>query len=153
MHLNDAASWIIVVFGAVFALTTVGLLSVLAFALKKLTSVLENLTAKAEPVIVKASDTLESVQRVTLSVGEKADTILARGETLTENVAGKVEKTSSAVQNAVTAPLINLSSLIAGVSKGISTWSHAATGGGPKSGNDKHNDKHKVRNDDERAHI
>lgn len=148
MHLNDAASWIIVVFGAVFALTTVGLLGVLAFALKKLTSVLENLTAKAEPVIVKASDTLESVQRVTLSVGEKADTILARGETLTENVADKVEKTSSAVQNAVTTPLINLSSLIAGVSKGVSTWSHAAAGG-PKSGNG----KNEVRSEDERAQI
>ncbi len=124
MHLNDAASWVLVVFGAIFALTTVGLLGALAFALSKLQQQITKLTDKVDPVIAKASSTLDSVQRVTVMVGDKADQILTRGEALTEDVSQKVENTASVVQNAVTTPLINLSSLIAGVSRGFSTWNH-----------------------------
>ncbi len=129
MHLNDAASWILVVFGAIFSLTTVGLLGALAFAMTKIQQQLTKLTDKLEPVVVKASDTLDTVNRITVSVGEKADHILTRGEVMTENVSQNVEKTASAVQSAVTTPLINLSSLITGVSKGFSVWGRAATHG------------------------
>ena len=55
---------------------------------------------------------------------------MARGEVLTENVSHNVEKTATAVQSAVTTPLINLSSLIAGVSKGFNVWGRSATHGG-----------------------
>lgn len=135
MHLNDAASWVLVVFGALFALTTVVLLGILAFALTKVQQQLTKLTDKVDPVIVKASDTLDTVQRVTANVGEKADTILSRGETLTENVSHNVERTATVVQTTVTTPLINLSSLLAGLGKGVSVWSQAATHGGRVNGN------------------
>lgn len=127
MHLNDAASWVLVVFGAIFALMAVGLLGVLAFAMTKIQQQLTKLTDKLEPVVIKASDTLDTVHRVTVTVGEKADHILTRGEVMTENVSHNVEKTAVAVQSAVTTPLINLSSLITGVSKGFSVWGRAAT--------------------------
>ena len=38
-------------------------------------------------------------------------------------------QTTSVVQGAVTSPLINLSSLITGLSTGLSVWSRAATDG------------------------
>jgi hypothetical protein len=40
-----------------------------------------------------------------------------------EDIADKVEDTANVVQKTVTKPLINLSSLIAGISKGFATFS------------------------------
>ena len=129
----------LIVFGAIFSLIAVGALVVMAIAVKKLELLVENLSNKAEPVIIKASDTLDTVHRVTVSVGEKADHILARGEVLTESVSQNIETTANTVQSAVTGPLISLSSLITGVTKGFSVWGQAATHGvnGTSSGSTK----------------
>lgn len=125
--LSTWASISLIIFVAIFSLIAVGALVALAFAMNKLQQQVEKLTTKVEPIIVKASTTLDTVQRVTVSVGDKADTILTRGEALTENVSHKVETTATVVENAVTKPLINLSSLLAGVSKGVSVYSHGGT--------------------------
>jgi len=127
--LSTVATFSLFVFVTIFSLIAVGALVALAFALNKLQQQVEKLTTKVEPVIAKASTTLDTVQRVTVSVGDKADTILTRGEALTENVSHKVETTATVVENAVTKPLINLSSLIAGVSKGVSVYSHGGANG------------------------
>jgi len=121
-----AALWIFV---GLFALITVGLLGVMAFALTKLVKLLDTVTNKLDPVIVKATAAIDTVQRVTTNVGEKADQILTKGEALTDNVSDKVEKTAGVVQQTVTGPLINLSSLITGVSKGFSVYTHSSTEG------------------------
>lgn len=134
MQLSGAASLALVLFVVIFGLVTVILLGILAFAITKIQQQVTKLTDKVEPVVVKASDTLDTVHRVTVSVGEKADTILSRGEILTENVSQNVEKTANVVQTTVTTPLINLSSLITGVSKGFSVWGHTTTQGGSTNG-------------------
>lgn len=105
-----------------FALISVVLLAVVAFSLNKIGGQVEKLTNMAEPVVTKASNTLDTVQRVTMNVGEKADNILTRGETLTENVSANVEKTANVVQHTVTTPLIKVSSMLAGVTKGFSVY-------------------------------
>ena len=71
---------------------------------------------------------IETVQRVTTNVGEKADQILTKGEALTDDVTDRVEKTAGVVQKSVTGPLISLSSLITGVSKGFSVYTHSSNG-------------------------
>lgn len=124
MHIQFGpfASFCLVFFVTIFALTTVGLFAVLAIALTKMQQQVTKLTDKLEPVIGKVSTTLDTVQRITTNVGEKADTILTRGEELTENLSHKVENTADVVQETVTTPLINLSSLLAGISRGFSVW-------------------------------
>jgi len=107
---------------AVSQLIVVVLLAVVAISLLKLNQKLEKITDMAEPVVNKASDTLDNVQRVTANVGEKADKILTRGVELTESVSGNVEKTATVVHQTVTTPLIKLSSVIAGVSKSVSVY-------------------------------
>ena len=92
----------------------------------KLVSLLDKVVSKIDPVIAKATDTIETVQRVTTNVGEKADQILTKGEALTDNVSDRVEKTAGVVQKSVTEPLIKLSSLITGVSKGFSVYTHSS---------------------------
>lgn len=124
MHIQfgPVASFALVFFVVLFALVTVGLFAALALALTKMQQQLAKLTDKLEPVIVKASATLDTVQRITANVGEKADVILTRGEALTESLSHKVENTADVVQETVTMPLINLSSLLAGISRGFSVW-------------------------------
>jgi len=129
MYLSGPASFALILFVILFGIITVVLLGVLAFALIKMQQQVEKLTNIAEPVALKASDTLETVQRVTMSVGEKADHILSRSESLTENVSDRVEKTANVVQTAVTTPLINLSSLITGVSTAFNVYGKKANTG------------------------
>lgn len=124
--MSIAATTSLFIFVGLFALITVGLLGAMAFALMKLVSLLDKVVSKIDPVIAKATDTIETVQRVTTNVGEKADQILTKGEALTDNVSDRVEKTAGVVQKSVTEPLINLSSLITGVSKGFSVYTHSS---------------------------
>jgi len=124
--MSIAATTSLFIFVGLFALITVGLLGAMAFALMKLVSLLDKVVSKIDPVIAKATDTIETVQRVTTNVGEKADQILTKGEALTDNVSDRVEKTAGVVQKSVTEPLIKLSSLITGVSKGFSVYTHSS---------------------------
>ena len=126
--MSIAATTSLFIFVGLFALITVGLLGAMAFALNKLVKLLDTVVGKIDPVIIKATDTIETVQRVTTNVGEKADQILTKGEALTDNVTDRVEKTADVVQKSVTGPLISLSSLITGVSKGFSVYSHSSNG-------------------------
>lgn len=120
--MTNLASFLVVLFVGLSQLIVVALIAVLAVALVKLNKKLEQITDMAEPVILKASDTLDTVQRVTSTVGEKADVILTRGVELTDSVSGNVEKTAVTVQQTVTTPLIKLSSVLAGISKGMSVY-------------------------------
>jgi len=115
-----------------FGLITVALLGVVAFCLVKMQQQVDRLTTMAEPLAEKASTTLDEVQRVTVTVGDRADTILGRGETLTDHVATRVEQTASVIQSTVTSPLIKLSSLVNGIIAALSTYTRATTGASPK---------------------
>jgi uncharacterized protein YoxC len=124
MHLETWAEISLLIFGGIFSLVTVGLLGVIALAISKLVALLDKVTNKMDPVIVKATDAIETVQRVTNNVGARADQVLIKGEALTDDVSGRVEKTAGVVQSAVIGPLINLSSIINGVSKGFQVYTH-----------------------------
>jgi len=124
--MSAVATSALFIFVGIFAILTVILIGVIAFALTKLVKMLDSVTHKLDPVIVKATDAIETVQRVTSNIGEKSDQILTRGEAMTETVSGRVERTADVVQQAVTGPLINLSSLIAGLSKGVSAYTQSS---------------------------
>ena len=124
--MSTVATSALFIFVGIFAVLTVVLIGVMAIALTKLVKMLDSVTNKLDPVIVKATDAIETVQRVTANIGEKSDQILTRGEAMTENVSGRVERTADVVQQAVTGPLINLSSLITGLSKGVASYKQSS---------------------------
>lgn len=132
MHLETWAEISLLIFGGLFSLITVVLFGAIAFALNKLVSLLATMTNKLDPLIGKATDAVETVQRVTTNVGAKVDQVLVKGEALTDDVSGRVEKTAGVVQSAVIGPLINISSLINGVSKGFAVYAHSSTENGTK---------------------
>ncbi len=107
----------------ILSLGTIGLLAGIVFGLKKLNQTLDRALDKAQPVINKTTDVLNTVQRVTMNVGEKADAIMVKGEALADNLAQRVEETAGVVEKTVTSPLIGFSSVLAGVSRGFNTFS------------------------------
>ncbi len=128
MHLETWAEISLLIFGGLFSLVTVGLLGAIALAISKLVSLLEKGLDKVDPVIVKTANVIDTVQRVTTNIGVKADQVLVKGEALTDDVSGRVEKTAGVVQSAVIGPLINVSSIINGISKGFQVYTHPGTG-------------------------
>lgn len=116
------------IFVLIFGLITVALLGAIALGLKELNKRLDKAIDAAQPVLNKSTDVLDTVQRITMNVGEKADAILSQGETLSEKLASQAERTASVVEQAVTSPLINLASLFAGVTRGVHAFTKNTTG-------------------------
>lgn len=137
MELNPVASWVLVIGYIVCAVTTTVLLGGLVYALSKLTAKLEELLAKAEPLLAKADEALTVTNEKITAIGDKAEGILAQGEETAESVHHKVDRTATAVQRTIHAPIIGLNSLAAGVSRGVQTFSRlqrevAPTDGAPE---------------------
>jgi len=120
--LNPAASWVLVIGYIVFALVSAVLLLGIAFALRTLNAKLNDLLAKADPLLAKADDLLTIANEKVTSIGDKAEGILAQGEETAESVHEKVDKTAAAVQRTLHAPIININSLAAGVTRGVETF-------------------------------
>ncbi len=124
MTLDTAATvslYIVLVFVVIFALLTVALLGMIAFSLRSLQTKVDTALDQVAPVLSKTTETLDTVQRVTSNIGERADAILERSESATEDVARKVEATASVVQKSISTPLINFASLVAGITEGLSS--------------------------------
>ena len=119
----QVALYIVLFFILILSIGTIGLLAGIVFGLKKLNQTLDRALDKAQPVINKTTDVLDTVQRVTMNVGEKADAIMVKGEALADNLAQRVEETAEVVEKTVTSPLIGFSSVLAGVSRGFQTLS------------------------------
>ena len=114
---ETVALYIVLFFVLIFAILTVALLGAIAYALLKLRKQVDIALDKVDPVLTKTTDVLGTVERVTMNVGEKTDSILTRSEELTNNLAQKVEGTATVVEKTVTSPLINLASLLAGLTR------------------------------------
>lgn len=122
MALNPVASTVIVISVIFCMLFSLGVLIFIARALQALNTRLTDITAKVEPLLIKADDILTVTGEKIHSIGDKAEGILAQGEEVAETVHEKVDRTATTVQRAVHAPLINLNSLAAGLSQGMATF-------------------------------
>jgi len=132
MTISAGASAAVIIFVFLFGFVTVTLLGVVAYSLYKMQQQVDKLTTLAEPLANKVSTTLDEVQRVTVNVGDRADTILERSEHLTDHVANKIEQTSSIIQSSVTSPLIKVSSLVNGIIAALSTYQRSSATGSKK---------------------
>lgn len=122
MQLSETASWLLVIGYLVLSLGTIVLLGAVAVGLSKLNAKLEDLTVKAEPLLAKTDQILTLANDKITSIGDKAEGILTQGEETAESVHEKVDKTATAVQRTVYAPIIGLNSFAAGVSRGVETF-------------------------------
>lgn len=122
VELNPIASTILVVFFILASLLLVGLIGAVAFLVWKLNSILERYEEKIEPVLEKADSVLTLIGEKTDSIGGKAEILLTQGEEMAENVHDKVDRTATAVQQTINAPIIRANSLAAAVTEGWATF-------------------------------
>ena len=122
MQLNPMASWVLVSIFLIESLVVIGLLLVLVVLLYKGLAQLEALTTRMEPSLDKADAVLKVTTEKISSVGERLEEILTHGEAVAETVYEKVDRTSTAVQKTIHAPIIRLNSLAAGISRGLNTF-------------------------------
>ena len=90
----------------------------------KLTQLLARLEAVLDPLAGRGQDVLNSVDHTLTMVRDKAESLLDTGEKMVDNVAARVDTTSSIVEGAVARPAIRISSLVAGINRGLHTWRH-----------------------------
>jgi len=114
--MTNVAGWITAISVLVIALAlTVGLVAA-AIVIRKS---LARLTEVANPAIKRAEATLSKVEEIAGTVEETM-----------EDVSRKVKSTTSVIEDAVKPPLIGISSMLAGVSKGLQVWSETSKRGG-----------------------
>jgi uncharacterized protein YoxC len=116
VDLNPVASAFLVAGYLVTSLLMAGAFLVIALGLGRLNAKLDDLIAKLDPVLSKTDQILSTTNDKLASIGDKAEEILVQGEGVAETVHSKVDKTATAVQRTIHAPIIGLNSFAAGVS-------------------------------------
>jgi uncharacterized protein YoxC len=113
--------------GALWAVFTIILINTLflagiAGALWFLNAKLNQLLAKAQPLVDRAAETLQHVEQITVKLNDRVNQILDRTGEVVEDVSQKVETTTSIAEETISQPLISAASLMAGISRGLSAY-------------------------------
>ncbi|MCA1594957.1 MAG: hypothetical protein LC772_00795 [Chloroflexi bacterium] len=93
-------------------------------AVMKLLQLLNKVEGLIDPLAGKGGEVLEHVDQTLVSLKDKAESMLDVSEQAVKTVAAKVDTTSSLVEGAVARPAISLSSVMAGINRGLETWRH-----------------------------
>lgn len=124
MQLNGVASSILVVWFVILSLVVLGVLGGMAFVLWKVNAKIDQLTPKVEPLLDKVDQALTAANDRLSAIGDRTEHIVAQGEEVAVNVHNKVDRTATAVQRTVHAPIIMLNALAAGVSHGFGMFTN-----------------------------
>jgi uncharacterized protein YoxC len=113
--------------GALWAVFLIILINTLflagiAGALWFLNAKLNQLLAKAQPLVDRAAETLQNVEQITVKLNDRVNQILDRTGAVVEDVSQKVETTTSIAEETISQPLISAASLMAGISRGLSAY-------------------------------
>lgn len=95
----------------------------LAAALWKLNQMVSDLAGKVDPLITRAASTLERVEASTAGVEQRLNQALDGAGQLITKVSDRVDTATAVAEEAVTGPLIGAASLVAGLQRGLETYS------------------------------
>ncbi len=123
MQLNPISSGVLVGFFIFISLALFVILCAMAFLLLKMNSLLEEYRARLDPLLEKADTVLSLTTDKVTTIGGKAEVILSQAEEVAGTVHEKVDRTTTAVQRTIHAPLIGINSLAAGLTHGIAAFS------------------------------
>lgn len=123
MEIGAGTIWALVAIVAINSVFIAGIAVALFLIWKKTDETLK----KAEPLMEKAAVTLGKVEETTLQVQQKVETVLDKTTELVDQVSERVDTTTAIAEEAVTQPLIGAASLMAGLNRGLRTYSERAT--------------------------
>jgi hypothetical protein len=122
VQLGPAASVFLVAFYVVSSAVLIALIGAAAYLVLRLNRLLEQYQEKIDPLLVKADQALTIIADKADSIGGKAESLLTQSEEVAESVHEKVDRTAIAVQRTINAPIISANSLVAGFTRGFSTF-------------------------------
>ena len=96
-------------------------LAYLAFAVRGLVN------KQVQPAVHEVTSTLKDVHEFIDRVEDRAEEVMSIGEDTARKVSGKVVATSDVIQHAVSEPLINFTSIVAGIARAVSAYRQAST--------------------------
>ncbi|HEU4754053.1 MAG TPA: hypothetical protein VFU47_13165 [Armatimonadota bacterium] len=126
MQISD---WSIAVLAGVVLLNTVFIAGI-AVALFLLHRKLNEGLERAAPLLDRASETLARVEDTTVQVQQRVDQVLEKTTRLVDQVSERVDTTTAIAEEAVTEPLIGAASLMAGIHRGLRTYTERSSGPG-----------------------
>jgi hypothetical protein len=97
-------------------------IAVLALSVSRLVS------KSVMPAVGEVQSTARKVNNLVDTVGDRAGRIMDVGESTVRQVSGKVVATTGLLENSAAAPIITLSSVIAGIARGFQVWRGSAAG-------------------------
>lgn len=109
-------TWLIVFVG-IIAFSNLVLLGGLAYLAVMVKKLLDN---QVQPILSEAKSTVRNVNTLVDKVENKTERILEISEDTARKVSGRVVATTDVMQETITTPLINLTSIIAGINKALS---------------------------------
>lgn len=78
---------------------------------------------RATPMLQKATETLGRLEETTAQLQQRVDRILDRTTEMVDRVSERVDTTTAIAEEAVTQPLIGAASVMAGIQRGLRTYS------------------------------
>lgn len=122
----DVTSWGVWALVGILAVNTLFILG-MALALFMIWRKTDEALKKAEPLLQQAAATLGKVEETTIQVQHKVEMVLDKTTTLVDQVAERVDTTTAIAEEAVTQPLIGAACLVAGLNRGLRTYSERAS--------------------------
>jgi uncharacterized protein YoxC len=116
--MSTGALWAVFLIILINTLFLAGIVGALWF----LNAKLNQLLAKAQPLVDRAAETLQNVEQITVKLNDRVNQILDRTGAVVEDVSQKVETTTSIAEETISQPLISAASLMAGISRGLSAY-------------------------------
>lgn len=125
----EISSWTIGALAVVVLLNTL-FIAGMAVALMLLYRKADEALSKAAPVLQKATETLGRVEETTAQLHQRVDRVLDKTTELVEHVTERVDTTTAIAEEAITEPLIGAASLVAGINRGLRTYTERTSSKG-----------------------
>lgn len=113
---------LIAVFTGIIAVSNLLLLGGVAFLAMTVKKLVER---QVMPAVSEVKSTIANVNKLVDRVEGKAEEIMDIGENTARQVSSRVVQTTDMLQDTVTTPLINISSIIAGITRAVEVWRSA----------------------------
>jgi hypothetical protein len=123
VQITDTAVWSLFAIVLINTIFIAGLAGALWFVYFKMNEAVQ----KADPVLQRTTETLGRVEEATAQLQQRVDHVLERTTELVDKVSERVDTTTAIAEEAVTEPLIGAASLMAGINRGLRTYSDRAT--------------------------
>jgi Na+-transporting NADH:ubiquinone oxidoreductase subunit NqrC len=126
---NPISDWTVIALAVVVLINT-AFIAGLAVALFMINQKVHEALDKAGPVLLKATETLSRVETTTAQLHSRVDQVLEKTSDLVDRVSERVDTTTAIAEEAITEPLIGAASIVAGINRGLRTYSERSTSKG-----------------------